>query len=221
MGVKDLRHLQAWPASPPGRGLGSSPFLRWLTTGLWIVPLVLTLSVGTAFLITSRQTPTYRSAATLAVVPSAAIQDGPEVLRTLETLERRTVIATFAQIPTTARVRAAAARQLALGPESLPDYQTLAFVIPNTNLIRIEVQGPDPARAAALADALVSTTAAEAKAMYRVFEMSALAPAVQPTAPVAPNPRRALVLAAILGAFLGVVATYLLVRLKSSPSNLA
>jgi capsular polysaccharide biosynthesis protein len=185
-----------------------------------MVPLVVTLSVGAAFVATSRQTPTYRTSATLAVVPNATIANGAELLHSLETLERRTVIATFAQIPSTERIREAAARDLQLGPESLREYRTQAFVIPNTNLIRIEVDGPDPARATTLANALVSQTASEAKALYRVFEMTALAAAVRPTEPVAPNPRRALVLATILGAFLGVVATYLFARLKSSPGTL-
>jgi capsular polysaccharide biosynthesis protein len=174
------------------------------------------LSVGTAFVVSARQPATYRASATLAVVPNAAIPDGPELLRSLETLERRTVIATFAHLPSTARIRQAAGRDLRFAAESLARYRTQAFVIPNTNLIRIEVEGPDAARAAALANALVRATAAEAKAMYRVFEMTALADAVRPGAPVAPNPRRALALAAILGAFLGVVATYLFLRLKPS-----
>jgi capsular polysaccharide biosynthesis protein len=185
-----------------------------------MVPLVLALSVGTAAVVTSRQTPTYRGSATLVLVPSAAIKDGPDLLRSLETLERRTVIATFAQIPSTERIRVAAARDVALPPDSLGYYLSQAFVIPSTNLIRIEVEGPDPARTAVFANALASTTMAEAKAMYRVFEMTPLAAAVRPTVPVAPNPRRAIALAAILGAFLGIVATYLFQRLKSSPSPL-
>ena len=186
-----------------------------------MVPLVLALSVGTAAIVTSRQTPTYRASATLVLVPSAAIRDGPELLRSLETLERRTVIATFAQIPSTERIRVAAARDVALQTDSLGDYLSQAFVIPNTNLIRIEVEGPDPAHAAGFANALATTTMAEVKAMYRVFEMTPLAPAMRPTVPVAPNPRRAIALAAILGAFLGIAATYLLVRPKSSPGALA
>jgi capsular polysaccharide biosynthesis protein len=190
-----------------------------LREGLWIVPLVLALSVGTALVATSRQTPTYRTAATLVVVPGASIPDGPELLRALETLERRTVIATIAQIASTEKIREAAARDVALGPESLRDYRTAAFVIPNTNLIRIEVEGPDPVRATALANELVGAAAVEAKALYRVFEMTALVDAVRPAGPVAPNPKRALALAAILGTFLGIVATYLFLRLKSSPST--
>jgi capsular polysaccharide biosynthesis protein len=186
-----------------------------------MVPLVLALSVGTAVVATSRQTPTYRTSATLAVVPNATIRDGPELLRSIETLDRRTVIATFAQIPSTERIRVTAARDVALQADSLGYYLSQAFVIPNTNLIRIEVAGPDPARAAAFANALATTTTSEAKAMYRVFDMTPLAVAVRPTVPVAPNPRRAIALAAILGAFLGIAATYLLVRPPSSPSALA
>lgn len=219
--VTELRdHARARPALPPAPGPDLPPRGRWLRVGLWIMPVMLTLSVGTAFLVTSRQTPTYRSSATVAVVPSVTISEGPELLRSLETLERRTVIATFAQIPATRRIREAAARDVGLAADSLPAYHLHALVIPNTNLIRIEAEGPDPARTAALANALVITTATEARSLYRVFELTAVADAVRPAGPVAPNPRRAIALAAMLGAFLGVVATYLFLRLKSSPSPL-
>lgn len=222
MEVTERRNqLRARPVPLPGPARDSLPYGRWLRAGLWIVPLVLALAVGTASVVTSRQTPTYRSSATLVLVPSAAIPDGPELLRSLETLERRTVIATFAQIPSTERIRGAAARDVVLQPDSLGYYLSQAFVIPNTNIIRVEVEGPDPARTAAFANALATTTAAEAKAMYRVFEMTPLAAAVRPTVPVAPNPRRAIALAAILGLFLGIAATYLFVRQRSLPGALA
>lgn len=213
MGVSELHdHLRIRPTPPPGEPGRAPLYRRWLRTGSWVVPVMLALSVGTALIVTSRQTPTYSSAATVALVPGPSVADGPDVLRSLETLERRTVIATFAQIPLADRIQQAAAHDISLPGDSLAGYRTLAFVIPNTNLIRIEVEGPDPTRTAALANALLTTTAAEAKAMYRVFELTALARAVRPTAPVAPNPKRAVALAAILGMFLGLAATYLLVR---------
>ena len=213
MGVSELRdHLRVRLTSRPEAAPGALPYGRWLRTGSWVVPIMLALSVGTALVVTSRQIPTYSSVATVALVPGASVAEGPDLLRSLETLERRTVIATFAQIPLADRIQLAAARDVALPGDSLAAYRTLAFVIPNTNLIRIEVEGPDPARTAALANALVTATAAEAKAMYRVFELTALTGAKRPAAPVAPTPRRAVALAGILGAFLGLAATYLLVR---------
>src|ERR1051325_10072668 len=94
MGVTELRdHHRTRPAPLPGSVGGSPLYRRWLTTGLWIVPLVLALSVATALVVTSRQTPIYRSAAVVAVVPSATVPNGPEVFRSLEALEGRTVIA--------------------------------------------------------------------------------------------------------------------------------
>ena len=222
MTVTELRdQVRVRPAPQPGPMRDTSPDRRWLRAGLWIVPLVLVLSVGTAYVVTSRQTPIYRGAATVAVVPGATVADGADVLRSLETLERRTIIATLAQIPPTQRIQSTAARDVALQPDSLGYFASRAFVIPNTNLIRIEVEGPDPERAAALANALASVTTAEARSMYRVFELTPLAAAVRPTVPVAPSLRRATVLAAVLGLFLGVAATYLFARPWTSPAGLA
>jgi capsular polysaccharide biosynthesis protein len=213
MGVTELRDpVRARHAPAPMLPRGAAPDRRWLSAGLWILPLVLAFSVGTAYVVTARQTPIFRGSATLVLVPATQIVEGSDLLRSLETLERRTVIATFAQLPSADRIRAAAARDIALRPDSLGYFRSQALVIPNTNLIRIEAEGPDAARAAAFANALASVTTVEAKAMYRVFEMTTLTAAVQPTVPVAPNPRRAVALAAILGAFLGVAATYLFVH---------
>lgn len=213
MAMTELRdHPRIRPAVPPEGIPTSLPYRRLLQTGAWVVPLAVALAVGTALLVISRQIPTYRSSATVALVPGATVAGETDLLRSLETLERRTVIATFAQIPAAQRIREAAARDVSLPADSLPEYRSQGFVVPNTNLIRIEVHGPDPARATALANALVASTAAEAKAMYRVFDMTTLNRAVRPATPEAPRPRRALALAVILGAFLGLAATYLVVR---------
>ena len=188
------------------------PYRRWLAA-LWIVPIVIALAAGAAVLVASRQAPVYRSTATIAAVPGSAIREIEQVLRGIETLERRTVIATIARLPSTARIRAVAAGALGQS-DSLAGYSAHSSVIPNTNLIRIEVEGPDPVQAASFANALGNATATEVQAMYRVIEMSMLTDAVPPALPAEPNLRRALVLAVVLGAFLGVAVTYGFVRLS-------
>lgn len=202
------------------RAVALDAYRYWLTTALWIVPVLMTLSAGTAVLLTSRQTPVYRSSATLAVVPNTAIQEVPELLRGIETLERRTVIATIARLPSMTVVRETAAQTLD-GSAVPPDYSARGAVVPNTNLVRVEVEGSDPDRAAAFANALGGAVAAQAQAMYRVIELRTLAAAVPPAGPAAPNPKRALVLALVLGGVLGVAATYLFVRFNDRRAAVA
>ena len=73
MVVTELRDpVRARPAARPGPARDVPPLRGWLRMGLWMVPLVLALSVGTAAVVTSRQTPTYRGSATLVLVPSAS-----------------------------------------------------------------------------------------------------------------------------------------------------
>ena len=162
---------------------------------------------------TSRQPKVYRASTTVVVTPNTDVEGMGDVLRSLETLERRTVIATFARVPATAETRAAAARQLGRADADLSPYRVEASVLPNTNIIKIDVEGPDATVAAAVANAVSEATRDEVRRMYRIFTLRPLAAATAPARPIRPEPRRNYVVAGILGLFLGVLAAVLIERL--------
>lgn len=194
------------------RGYGDS-----LRRGWWIVALAAAAALGTAAIVTTRQSPVYRSSATLVVVPSPGVEDTTDILRSLETLERRSVIATFARIPSTPGARAAVARRLGLGP-ALDGYRIEASVLPNTNIIKIDVEGSQAARAAAVANAAAEVTRAEVGSLYRIFTTRSLAEATPSPRPIHPDPRRNYVVGGLLGLFVGVVAALVVERLRSAAS---
>lgn len=187
---------------------------RW-----WVPPVFVIVSVVVAVVVTSQQTPVYRSAATTAVVPSEELAEASEVMRGLETLERRTVVATFARMAEARQVRAAAAGELGLEMRDVRGYWVDASVVPSTNIIRIAVEGPDPERASLLANALTRVTETEARAMYRIFGMRTLEEATPRSAPIRPTPGRNYTVAAILGLFLGVLAALALEYLRSGGTD--
>jgi polysaccharide biosynthesis transport protein len=134
------------------------------------------------------------------------IDNSSDLLRSLDTLERRTVVATFARIASTREVRMVAAEQLGLGPDELRGHRVSASVVSSTNLIRIRADGPDPRIVAALANAASGVTEAEARRLYRIFTLHPVEAAVVPQRPVHPDPVRNVGVGIVLGLFLGMLA---------------
>lgn len=180
--------------------------------------LGLVASLGAAAVATSRQRPVYRASAVLVVAPNSDVEGTSDILRSLETLDRRSVIATFARIPPTAEALAAAAQRLGPAQQELGGYQVAASVLPNTNVIRIDVEGPDGRTAADVANALAAVTKEEIRGLYRIFTLKVLAEARAPDRPARPDLGRNLVVAGILGLFLGVAASFAADRARARES---
>jgi len=198
---------EAGGAKPPGvEGGGvSETFLRLLMRRWWVPAVTLIAGLAAGFWWTSREPRIYRASALLAVVPSSSIGDA-EVLRSLDALERRTVLATFARLPTTRETRMAVAERIQRDPLELAKYQLGASVLPNTNIIRIDVDGPDPKVAAHVANAAGEVVSAEARSLYRIYTMRPIAAAEASQRPIHPDPRRNSLATGVLGLFAGAVA---------------
>lgn len=193
----------------------SDLYRRALTRRWWSILLAFVLALGAAAWATSRQEPVYQASTTLAVVPNARVAGTEEVLRSLDTLERRTVVATFARIPATAETREAAARRLGVDGRELRGYRLRASVLPSTNLIKLDAEGPDRSRVADVANAAAEVTRLEAGQMYRIYTMRTLEKAVPARRPIQPVPARNYLVAGLLGLFLGAGAAILMERLSS------
>jgi capsular polysaccharide biosynthesis protein len=174
---------------------------RW-----WWVPAVM-LGVGVAAGVwwTSLQPQVYRASAMLAVVPTSEVGDA-EVLRSLDALERRTLLATFARLPGTPRSRMAIAAAVQKDLRDLASYEIGASVLPSTNIIRVDVDGPDPRLAADLANAAGIVAAADARSLYRIYTMRSIADADPPPGLLGPDVRRNSLAAGVAGLFIGTLA---------------
>jgi capsular polysaccharide biosynthesis protein len=181
----------------------------------WIVIIVLlAVTLIVTAIVTARQTPVYETAAQLVVAPSDATTDPADLVRALETLERRTVVATFARLAATDESRTAVAQSLKLDAKRARAFRTQGSVVPNTNIIRIDTRGPDPKLAAAIANATAARTATEAAALYRLYSLRFLARATAPGGPAYPDRRRNFLVGAAVGLFLGVATALARERLR-------
>jgi uncharacterized protein involved in exopolysaccharide biosynthesis len=188
---------------PPPRGGPLPDAVRALRAGWWMVLLSVAVAMAVSALLTARERPLYRASASLVVAPTSTVDNTADILRSLDTLERRSVIATFARIPGSLEARRAVSAALGL---PLEEWRIEGSVMPNTNIIRIDAEGPDRARVADVANAAAEATRQEARALYRIFTMRTMAQAVPPARPAHPDLRRNLVVAAALGLLVGVLA---------------
>jgi len=196
----------------------SDRVLAELRNGWWMIVAAIILALLIAALLSRGQIPLYRTSTTLIVVPARETKDTSDILKSLETLERRTVVATFAKIPSALETRAAAAKSLSLGENALTDYRIEGSVVPNTNIIRIDVEGSDGNTVADVANAAAAVTNTQARALYRIYAMETLARALPQSRPIHPDGRRNYLVALVLGALAGCVAAlswpYVTARLR-------
>ncbi len=180
-----------------------SALFRILVTGWWIIVLALMVTVGATLFFTFTQSPVYQAVTTLVVVPKD-LGDPRDSLHSLDTLDRRTLVATFAKIPASQTVREKAQAQLGLTSAPMQPYEITVRVVPDTNILQVSVEGPAPDLVQRLANAVAEQARHRGEEFYGLYELKVLDPASQPSLPVRPEKARNLAVGIVLGLMLGV-----------------
>lgn len=189
-------------------------YVNALRRGWWIVAAVVLATLAVVLLLSSRVERTYRSSTMVVVAPAEGIAETEDLLRSIETLERRTLIATFARVATTNESRSEAAVAAGIPENVAEKFKAEASVLPSTNIIRIDVEGPDGKVAAAIANALAMVTNRYATASYRLYTVRPLTRARGSSHAVRPDVRRNIVVAVTVGLILGLVAAFAVEHLR-------
>ena len=175
----------------------------------WIVILALVGVFASTALFTFTQTPIYHAITTLVIATDQSVTDVNDIVRSLDSLDRRTFVATYAKIPSSHTVISRAQRQLKLTPTQLQLYQVSTLVVPDTMILAVSVEGPDAGLTAALANAVAEEAKNYAKEFYGTYRLRVLDPAAQPPHPARPEIPRNLMTGALLGLLLGVGLVFL------------
>jgi capsular polysaccharide biosynthesis protein len=194
-----------------------STFLRALRSTWWIVILAVLAGAGAAFYLGSRQDLRYQSVASYVVAPRQgdAASDIVECVRTLDQARARALASTLVEILTSAAAQNEAAASL--GWAGFPGgYRVEAVVAPEAYVAELRVTGPVPAEATALAGAIGSVASSRFVALYPIYEIALLDPALLPTDPVNRGP----VETAALGGALGLIAGLGVALLAGAPKAL-
>jgi len=184
---------------PPPRAL-AAPISRLMLRDWKRVLLTAIAVTAIAWSLAAMQPRRYRASVLASVGPLAETLEPNELLRSVEVLERRTVVGTVAALASTPVTRARAA--VASG------YRVEPVVLPNTNLFRVDVEGDNPAQTAAIANRFPEILNAQTRAMYKYYGVNLVSPATAPDAPFSPRTGRAIAAGFAIGLFLGLLAAF-------------
>jgi succinoglycan biosynthesis transport protein ExoP len=180
-------------------------YILILRAGWWIILAVLLVTSGAGLAYSYAQAPTYEAAATFVVNPSVRIAETYDLLYSIDTLAGRTSLATtYANILKSRQVIDSAAASLGLSPDSLAEYDINAVVLPDSNVLLLQVQGPSAYLAADLANSIGTSGLEYISKLQAVYELRRLDAALVELKPVSPDHVTNITLSVALGLLGGV-----------------
>lgn len=184
-------------------------FVQILRRGWWIILLTALVAGGVAWVVTSRSPREYRSDSRYIVGPNTDLVQDTDLLRSLDTLDRGTIIATYSEIFGSQRIISAALNELQLSGQFGKDYTVTSFGLPQTNILVVSVSGPNPNTVVKLNKSVADQGLAYIQSLNQVYSLTLLDEAQSPVAPISPAPLRNTSLAVVLGLGLGAVLAFL------------
>jgi diguanylate cyclase (GGDEF)-like protein len=173
----------------------------WLLIVL-VVLIALATSLGASFLVT----PQYEVVARFIITPGTIEGNSPTtVLNGMDTISNQSVMATYAEIMNSSHIYNDTLNSLQLQSADLNDYTYKSVVLPNSSVLELSVKGPDPQRAADIANAIGRQTINFTRNLNQVINLDFLDLAAPSVVPYSPAPLLNAGLAVFLGFFGGLV----------------
>ncbi|HXV41657.1 MAG TPA: Wzz/FepE/Etk N-terminal domain-containing protein [Anaerolineae bacterium] len=192
-------------------------YLQTLWQDWWIIVAIVLVTTGLGLAYSYAQTPIYEATATFVVNPGVRIAETYDLVYSINTLTARTSLATtYSNILESRTIFEAAAETLNLPPEIIAAYEANSVVLPDSNVLLLQVQGPSPDLAADLANAIGEAGLEYVAGLQEVYELRRLDPAATEPEPVSPNRLADILLGLTIG-LLGGLAFVILRRALSQP----
>ena len=174
--------------------------------GWWIILLTAVAAVVASLIYSSLSPRVYRTTARYIVSPQEIIlSNQTDYFRSLDTLDRRSIITTYAEVFGSSRIFGEAVAALGEPAETLENYGVTAVSLPEASVIQVAVEGQDPTMVMQLANAIGERSTEYIQGLYFMYAITLLDPPSVPQAPISPTPLRDALVAAILGLAVGAV----------------
>jgi diguanylate cyclase (GGDEF)-like protein len=180
-------------------------YLRIIQRGWWLI-LISALAAVNFSLIYSYYiaTPMYESVARFIVSPNYQSVESGDLVNSLVALDKRSIISTYAEVLNSKQVIDSTLQLLNLNPAEFEAYTTSVTVLPDANIIRFSVQGPNPEVAALLANSIGQYAIDYISRLYVVYNIEFLDKGIPSEAPFRPRPAQDAGVALLIGAVIGV-----------------
>lgn len=187
-------------------------YFRMLQRGWWLILLAALVAVSASLTYSYLATPRYQATARFIITPGSLLTndgDASTVVDGLDTLDRPSIVATYAEIMNSRRIQAEAIGYLQLQNIDILKYDIQAVVLPESSVMDLTVAGPDARIVTDLANGIGYQSILFSRGINRVYELNFLDQAIQPELPITPQPLRDAALSLVLGAMVGAVLAIL------------
>lgn len=180
-------------------------FLKIIQRGWWMIAISALLAVNFSLIYSYFiVTPEYEAVARFIVSPNLENTDSRDMVNSLEALDKRSIIATYAEVLNSYQITTEALKVLGNNPADFAAYTTSATLLPDANIIRYSVKGPDPEVAARLANGIGQYAIDYVRKLYVVYNIDFLDKATAAEEPSSPRPLQDALLALLVGLVIGV-----------------
>jgi len=196
-------------------------YLRIIRRGWWLILIAALVAVNFSLVYSYYLTrPTYEAVARFIVSPNLQNIESRDLVSSLEALDKRSIISTYAEVLNSHEIIDSTLILLGVNPVQFNAYNTFVTVLPDANIIRFSVQGPDPDVAAMLANGIGQTAIDFISKLYIIYNIEFLDQALVPTEPIQPKPVQNAALALLVGIVVGVGLTIFRDQLSSTLDGL-
>lgn len=180
-------------------------YLRIIRKGWWLVLIAALVAVNLSLVYSYYLIkPTYEAVARFIVSPNIENIESRDLVNSLEALDKRSIISTYAEVLNSREIINGTMTLLGAEPTQLNGYNTYVTVLPDANIIRFSVQGPDPEVTAILANGIGQNAIDFIRNLSVIYNIEFLDQAVVPSEPIQPKPIQNAGLALLLGTVLGI-----------------
>ena len=189
--------------------------LRMIRSGWKLILACGLIGLAISLVISLNTLPLYRTEATFIISPSPNLPSSRDAVSALAALDTLKIFDTYGEVLTSQRVYDAALQQLALTAADLKEYQRHTALRPNSIILGLTVDGPDPSVSVQLANALGEKGIEFINAYYDVFQINFLDQASTPTAPFTPQPVKNGLIATGIGLLAGLLVAIFREQLRT------
>lgn len=180
-------------------------YLKIIQRGWWLIVISALVAVNASLAYSYYvAVPMYEAVARFIVSPNLQNTDNRDMVNSLEALANRSIITTYAEVLNSYQIINDAMQLLGGNPKDFSAYTISATALPEANIIRYSVKGPNPEVAAMLANGIGQYAIDYMGGLYINFNISFLDRAVAPEEPYQPRPLQDAGLALLFGVVIGV-----------------
>jgi diguanylate cyclase (GGDEF)-like protein len=181
-------------------------YIRMLQRGWWLVLLCVLVAMTVSLVFGYISNPVYAATARYVVSPDADVSVGgaSDVLNSINTLDKRSIVTTYAAVLNSDTIFAKAIMDLNLDPVQVKEYLRSAIVLPETNVLEVSIEGSDPQLVMMIANSIGKQAITYIDGLNQGFNIRVLDPALMPIVPIRPQPLRDVSLAIVFGVVIGV-----------------